>query len=274
MHTPVLLPEVLVALGAHIGGRQYIDCTGGEGGYTQALLDLGNTTLTLDADNIQAEHLTKHFNNTKANIVHANYKDVENIAQAHNYIPCDGVVFDLGLSFKQMIENGRGLSFKILDDTLDMRLNENDGVSAEEIINTYSEEMLKDMLIYNAEEIQAEALAKAISTYRRKYSIATVADLLSAVETVTTNTSTLARIFQALRIEANNEFAYLKEGLLGAMKCIKKEGIVVVVSFHSKEDRIVKQFAQAQGYKLKKVSVKRERAKFEKSAVIKVISFT
>lgn len=268
MHTPVLLPEVLDALLVSTGGR-YIDCTGGEGGYTQGIISRGGTVLTLDADPMQAAKLKMLFNN-KAIIEHANFKDVARVAKKHGFIPSDGVVFDLGLSYMQLIEGRRGFSYKALSEPLDMRLNAKAGKTAAWVLNTYPQDELEKLFIAYAEEPKAAVIARETVKRRKKHRFMVVDDVVSLLFMLGLRKS-VARVFQALRIEVNEELTNLVKGLEGALEILRENGRIVVVSFHSLEERKVKQFATQRNLETFTVPIRREREHFESSATIRVI---
>lgn len=270
MHTPVLLNSVLEVTKPYIGGR-FIDCTGGEGGYTKAFLENGSTVLTLDADEKQCAHLQTVFLDIEnVTIVRSNFKDIFAIAKKYDFYPADVIVFDLGLSYKQMIQNGKGFSYKMLDDPLDMRLSNEQSLTSADILNTYSEEQLVNMLEKNSEEVRAYEIARQLVASRKMEIFKSVRDLENSLDVIHVSQHTKARVYQALRIEVNDEFESLRKALHGAYNAINDKGIIVVVSFHSVEDRIVKFFAQEVGAHIVKPKIKKRKS-FERSAVLKVI---
>lgn len=255
MHTPVLLQQTIDGLNIREGGL-YIDATVGEGGHTRAMLEKGAKVLGFDRDIHQIEKLKEVIGNERLTLVHANFADMASVAPQYGFSKVDGIVFDLGLSWDQLKSLGRGLSYRNDGEPLDMRLDEEGELTAEYILNTYSDEDLYDLFARNSEEVKARDIAKSIVSYRKTKRYKTVGDLKRTIEKVMgPNTGkTNNRIFQALRIEVNNEFENLKQGLLGAVALLKPEGKAAIITFQSLEDRIVKQFIR--GHKLNQISKK------------------
>lgn len=279
MHTPVLLKEVINHLNIKEGGL-YIDATVGEGGYATEILKLGGRVLGIDLDKDQIENLGKNLElrikNGELKLVHGNFADVEKIAKENNFFPVEGIVFDLGLSMRQLTESRRGLSYKKEKEPLDMRLDLNEEMTAENYINTLSEQQLYDLFAKNSEEINSRPIAVSIVRSRAIRKIKTVGDLIRIIDKAVgeRDTGALRRIFQALRIEVNHEFENLKKGLDGAVKIIKKDGKIVVVTFHSLEDRIVKRFVKEHNlqFETKKPVTAKQDHVFERSAKLRIIT--
>lgn len=276
MHTPVLLKEVIDNLGVVPSGH-YIDATGGEGGYTKALLNQGAKVLTIDWDPKQVQNLKLKVQSYKnAKVIEGNFADIAAIAKENNFAPVDGIVFDLGLSMVQLKESGRGLSYQRLEEPLDMRINPNVKITAREIIKNSTEDQLYEIFASNSEEINSRAIAHHIVVTRQIRPINTVGDLLKVIDKAVGAKAqpVYSRIFQALRIEVNNEFENLKKGLNGASQILKETGKIVIITFHSLEDRIVKNYVRTAGLKLvnKKV-IKGDRSlSFERSAKLRIIT--
>ncbi len=278
MHTPVLLKEVIEHLNIKKGGL-YIDATVGEGGYTVEILKLGGRVLAIDLDQEQINNLSKNLEsriqNSELRLVQGNFRDIEKIAKEHDFFPLDGIVFDLGLSMRQLAESGKGLSYKNTNEPLDMRLDPNEEKTAADYINTLSVQNLYELFAKNSEEINSRAVADAVVRARTIRKIKTAGDLVRIIDGVLKerNQAVLARIFQALRIEVNNEFENLKKGLEGAMKLIKKEGRILVLTFHSLEDRIIKRFVREHNFQFetKKPITAKQGHIFERSAKLRVI---
>jgi len=277
MHTPVLLKEVIEALDIKKDGL-YIDATFGEGGYSQAILNKGGKVLGIDLDVEQINNNQLSMINLK--LVEGNFGDIEKIAKENDFFPVDGVVFDLGLSMKQISESGRGFSYKKLNEPLDMRMSLKSETKASDLVNHLSESELYEVFAKNSEEINSQAVAREIVHKRQFRKLETVNDLIDCIDKavlsrgIARNALTIyAKIFQALRIEVNQEFDNLKKGLIGASKIINKEGKIVVISFHSLEDRIVKNFSKTQGIKLlnKKPIMNKRGRSFEKSAKLRIL---
>jgi len=276
MHTPVLLNQVIEAMEIKKDGL-YVDATLGEGGYTKAIIEKGGKVLAIDLDTEQIDRYNietlERSNGVK--LVQGNFREIEKIAKENNFFPVDGVVFDLGLSMRQISQSGRGFSFKKLFEPLDMRMNSNNEMTAEYLLNHLSESELFDVFAKNSEEINSQKIAREVVIRRQSRRLEKVGDLIGCIDRAIgeIDNNAYKRIFQALRIEVNDEFENLKSGLEGAMKIIKKDGKVAVVTFHSIEDRIVKNFSKRIGIKLlnKKVIMNRRGRSFEKSAKLRLI---
>jgi len=273
MHTPVMLEAVMDALEVKNGGK-YIDATLGEGGHTSALLARSARVLAIDRDFHQVQTQKELLKDPNLIIEQGNFADIESIALRNGFTEVDGVLFDLGLSFGQLKDGGKGLSFKNDDEVLDMRLDDTVDRNASQILKQYSHEALVRVFMENAEEIQAEQITTVIEDKRRGKQLLTVGwlrDCVHAAKVSDANKSIL-RVFQALRIEVNDEFNNLKKGLAGAVKTISSSGLVAVISFHSLEDRIVKQFIRVNGYiqKTKKPLKGNELISYERSAILRV----
>jgi len=272
-HTPVLLKEAIESLNVKKGGL-YIDATFGEGGYSSEIIARGGKVLALDLDRDQIEKAKKTKKMPEAIFAEGNFARIEKIAVEKNYFPVDGVIFDLGLSWEQIDSSGRGFSYKRPNEELDMRLDQEKGEKAWEILFRLSENDLYELFAKNSEEIYSKEIAKEI---KRSKKIVYVKDLIIAIDRALKrkNDKVYARIFQALRIAVNNDFENLRFGLLGASRLIKKDGRIVVLSFHSLEDRLVKNFGRLNKMKSIHVSVDRKRhvRGFERSAKIRILYY-
>lgn len=276
-HTPVYEEEVVKALTPQ-KGKKYIDATLGESGHLKRISDTGATVLAIDADPEQVRKAEVLFKDTpNVTLATGNFADIEAIAEKNGFVPADGILFDLGLSYVQMVEAGRGFSYKKTDEPLDMRLDEESGEPAQVVLKRYTVEQLTNMLMRNAEEIHAEKIAEAIFNTRSIKPVLTVGDLNACIDKALglKDTKTYSRVFQALRIEVNKEFATIVQGLEGAWRILAPGGILAVISFHSLEDRIVKRFVTTIKYEIK-TSTKFKNYKnampFEKSALLRIIT--
>ena len=245
-HVPVLLPEVLAALQPQGGGR-FLDATFGAGGYTRALLDHPETrVLALDRDPtaVRAGASLVHSAGGRLTLVEARFSQLERIAESGGFLPLDGVVFDIGVSSMQIDDAARGFSFRG-DGPLDMRM-EGRGQSAADIVNAADEETLADILYFYGEERAARRIARAIVHDRVAQPFTTTKALAGLIERVAPSRPTdihpATKSFQALRIAVNDELGELLAGLVGAERALRPGGRLAVVTFHSLEDRIVKQF--------------------------------
>ena len=247
-HVPVMSDQVIEAL--HIKPRgNYIDGTVGLGGHTRAILEATDnkcTVLGIDKDpqvlKIAKKRLSQ-FGNSGI-LAQGNYANREDIGNKHNFMQPDGLVLDLGISSFQLEQNGRGFSF-LRDEYLDMRMNQTDSISAYEIINQTPEKELANIIWKYGEERQSRKIAKAIISHRP---ISTTGELATLVEKVThrrrpsrqkIHPATLT--FQAIRIAVNDELEQLKKTLNIVHHLLEpKSGRLAIISFHSLEDRIVK----------------------------------
>lgn len=283
MHTPVLLHEAIDALGVVAGGR-YIDATYGYGGHSAEIVKRGGRVLALEWDTqVVSQHKSPPTvvggppltdNQQSYTLIWSNYAAIEERAKEYHFAPCDGVIFDLGLSMGQISGSGRGFSYKALSDRLDMRIWEGLAQTAADIVTRYSEEELYELFAKYSQELNARPLARALVAARRTGSIGTVANLVQIIQkTVRKDThGTLKRVFQALRMEVNNELENIEKGLAGALKIIKPTGLIVVITFHETEDRLVKRFAQKNEVSLRTIKPKGSTiASFEKSAKIRIL---
>ncbi len=245
-HIPVLLREVIDALQPQSGGA-FLDATFGAGGYTRALLDYPDTrVLALDRDPtaVRDGAALVHTAGGRLKLVEARFSQLAQIADTEGFAPLDGVVFDIGVSSMQFDEAERGFSFRG-DGPLDMRM-EGRGQSAADIVNTADEETLADILYFYGEERASRRIARAIVHDRTLTPFITTKALAGLIERVAptrpTDIHPATKSFQALRIAVNDELGELLAGLVGAERILRNGGRLAVVTFHSLEDRIVKQF--------------------------------
>lgn len=252
MHTPVLLEHAIEALNVTPGAR-YIDATAGEGGHLSMILEKGGKVLGLDWDPSQIKNIQSLIKNDDLILEAGSYGDIESIAKKHEFAPVDGVLFDFGLSMKQIRESGRGFSYNNLNEPLDMRIDGKTGVTASEIINNYNAQELYETFSRYAEEFHSLSIAESIVRARTMRRIETVGGLIAAIDFAIAKCKMghrhgreiYATIFQALRIVVNEEFEQIKKGLEGAINILKPEGRIVIITFHSLEDRIVKRYIEA-----------------------------
>lgn len=245
-HTPVLLAEATEALRPRAGGR-YLDATFGAGGYTRAILAHADTrVLALDRDPnaIRDGYALVEEMRGRLTLVEARFSQLEKEARGQGFAPLDGIVFDIGVSSMQFDEAARGFSFRA-DGPLDMRM-EGRGASAADIVNEADEETLADILYFYGEERAARRIARAIVHDRVTAPFTTTRALAEMIARVAPSRAIdihpATKSFQALRIAVNDELGELLDGLIGAERVLAEGGRLVVVTFHSLEDRIVKQF--------------------------------
>ncbi|MBQ8481662.1 MAG: 16S rRNA (cytosine(1402)-N(4))-methyltransferase RsmH [Alphaproteobacteria bacterium] len=253
-HIPVMLKEVLQYLNPQ-NGEIYVDATFGNGGYSAAILDKAPCkVIALDRDPnvvIRANEL-KNMYGDRFEFRAGKFGDFADLVPEK----INGAVFDIGVSSMQLDEANRGFSFAKEAD-LDMRMS-CEGMSAKDIVNSLAEKELADMIFNYGEERKSRQIAQKIVEYRRKKRIETTTELADIIYTVLHRkygeTDPATRTFQALRIAVNDELGELERGLKGAANGLLKDGRLVVVDFHSLEDRIVKNFMKENGGKKVRIS--------------------
>lgn len=242
-HTPVLVEAALQYLRVSPGGR-YIDCTIGAGGHALAILrqaSPGGQILGLDADP-EALRLARSTLPSEAVLANANFAQLETIATIEGFQPVDGILFDLGLSSMQLGESGRGFAFSH-ESPLDMRFDPTQEVTAADIVNTYSESELAQLLFKYGEEPFGRRIARSIVANRPIHTTLELAHIVAeAVRSRKGRTHPATRTFQALRIAVNRELERLSTALPQAVNLLRPGGRLAVISYHSLEDRVVKQF--------------------------------
>jgi 16S rRNA (cytosine1402-N4)-methyltransferase len=240
-HAPVLLAEVLQALKPRDGGR-YVDGTFGGGGYTRAILDAADCkVIAIDRDPeaiARGQKLAREYEG-RLELVQGNFSELDTLVEGK----ADGVVLDLGVSSFQLDSAERGFSFRF-DAPLDMRMSKS-GSTAADLVNTADEKELTRIIAAYGEERQARRIARAIIAARPIERTAQLAEIVSRALGPAAARHPIhpaTRTFQALRIQVNDELGELERGLEAAERALAPEGRLVVVSFHSLEDRIVKRF--------------------------------
>ena len=246
VHVPVLAVEVVEALDVS-PGRRYIDCTLGGGGHSAAILarcQPGGTLLGIDADpqaiNLAQHNLYDYFESSV--IINDNFYNLEYICSRTGFSRADGILFDLGLSSLQLASAERGFSFQ-LNGPLDMRFNPDEQLTAADIVNRMPEAKLAQLILIYGEEPQANRIARNIVASRP---VADTADLAAIIAGTTGGhygkIHPATRTFQALRIAVNRELDHLTSALEQTLNCLAPGGRLAVISYHSLEDRIVKNF--------------------------------
>ncbi|MGB5018114.1 MAG: 16S rRNA (cytosine(1402)-N(4))-methyltransferase RsmH, partial [Candidatus Moraniibacteriota bacterium] len=259
-HIPVLLAETVDGL--HLKkGDVVVDATLGGGGHTLALLEKvlpGGRVISFDMDaqaidrflgRIENDPVAKQaYQDGHLILVHANFSHLEEELDRLGIERVNGIMADLGFSSDQIETPDRGLSF-LHDGPLDMRLNGEDALTAEEVIRRYSEERLAEIFSLYGDEPKAKRIARRITTERKRKEVRTTTELARIIEEAFSGAERRAigihpatRVFQALRIEVNREFERLNAFLLGATGKLAPGGRLAIISFHSGEDRIVKEF--------------------------------
>ena len=245
-HVPVLLEETVKALAVQPGGR-YIDCTLGSGGHAAAILEHsspGGQLLGIDADPdaIEVARARLEAYSDSILLVNENFVNLQTICIKYDFFPVNGILFDLGLSSLQLNGNGRGFSFQH-DAPLDMRLSPTQDITAADIVNTFSEIKLAQIIRAYGEEGYSHRIARRIVKERPIKTTRQLARLIGQVVGGRRGKIHPAtKTFQALRIAVNHELEHLEAALRQAVDLLGFEGRLVVISYHSLEDRIVKQF--------------------------------
>lgn len=246
VHVPVLVDEVIAALQPRPGGK-FIDCTIGLGGHAEAILEEispSGTLLGIDADpdaiKIGKDRLSDY--GETVTLVNDNFINLEAISERCHFHPVDGILFDLGVSSLQLDTAERGFSFH-LDAPLDMRFNPEQGLTASDIVNRFSEQELAKLIETYGEERHSRRIARHIVQNRP---VATTVELARLVERVLggkrARIHPATRTFMALRIAVNSELQNLELALRQTPNLLRSGGRLTVISYHSLEDRIVKQF--------------------------------
>jgi len=246
IHIPVMLNESLEYLNIK-AGNIVVDCTVGEGGHSVEILKrIGKKGLLvgIDKDKDALERAKNRLSSIGNNfiLIHNSFANFNDILEKLGIKEVQGIIADLGLSSLQLHESERGFSF-MKDGPLDMRMNQTADVTASLLVNSLPENELADIIYYYGEERLARRIAKAIVEYRRKKRIGTTLELARIVESVYGKRGRInpaTKTFQALRIAVNNELKDLEKFLKDAPLSLSKGGRIVILSYHSLEDRIVK----------------------------------
>tara|TARA_B110000971_G_scaffold185087_1_gene193083 strand:+ start:2054 stop:2953 length:900 start_codon:yes stop_codon:yes gene_type:complete len=242
-HSPVLLKESVDALAIKENGI-YIDVTFGGGGHSREILNRLGTSGRLFGFDQDPDALENTIEDTRFTLIPENFRYIARFLRFHGIKKVDGILADLGVSSHQFDEAERGFSTRF-DGDLDMRMNQKSKISAKEIISNYSEEKLAEILFLYGELRNSRNIAKTIVEKRQEEKIETSFQLKAALQQYLPNAvehKILAQIFQAIRIEVNEELEVLKEFLLQTPNLLKEEGRLSVISYHSLEDRLVKRF--------------------------------
>jgi len=241
-HVPVLLQEAVEGL-AIVPNGTYVDCTFGGGGHSRAILSKLGPKGRLIAFDQDADAAANLPNDQRLLFIPHNFRHLLRFLRLHNIIGVQGVLADLGVSSHQFDEAERGFSFRY-DAPLDMRMDRRSGQTAADVLNTYSSEKLQQVLSEYGEVTNARTLAQAIAQRRQVSPFGTINDLLQVLTPLSKGNPNryYAQVFQALRMEVNEETAVLKEMLAQLPQVLAPGGRAVVITFHSLEDRIVKQF--------------------------------
>ena len=244
-HNPVLLEACLEGLALKESGT-YVDVTFGGGGHTKAILDAIGSDGKVVAFDQDEDAIDNSWVDERLILIHQNFTYLQRFLRLHKVDKVDGILADLGVSSHQIDTPSRGFSTRF-DGPLDMRMNLSGGTSAKDVINTYTKEHLSDIFYQYGELTNARKIASKIVESREENPIETtleLVDLLRPIVPVKIQHKVLAQIFQALRIEVNQELEALKSLLEQSAEILKHNGRLCVISYHSLEDRLVKRFIQ------------------------------
>jgi 16S rRNA (cytosine1402-N4)-methyltransferase len=242
-HSPVLLHESIDALRIRPDGT-YVDVTFGGGGHSRLILQQLNENGRLIAFDQDADAVVNAIDDARFTLVKQNFRFLKNFLRLHQVIPVDGILADLGISSHQIDEPERGFSTRF-EGPLDMRMNQSVGMTAADLVNESDEPTLRKIFSTYGEVDNAGRLAKMIVQARNDSPILTVSRLKEVMEPCTPKGKEFqyqAKVFQALRIEINGELQALEQLLLQSVEVLKPEGLLAVISYHSLEDRLVKNF--------------------------------
>jgi 16S rRNA (cytosine1402-N4)-methyltransferase len=248
-HVPVLLEEAVDAMQVKPGGT-YVDCTFGGGGHSREILRRmggGGKLIAFDQDADARENLP---DDERIIFVPHNFRYLQRFLKLHKIQSVDGILADLGVSSHQFDESERGFSTRTDDAALDMRMDQRQEITARTILSDYSEQQLHKLFEQYGEVTNAKTLAKTIASARRSTPFKTVAAFKNAVHDVVKGNPNkyFAQVFQALRIEVNDEMGALKEMLQQVPAALNEGGRIAVITFHSIEDRMVKVFFKEGGF--------------------------
>ncbi len=245
-HLPVM-PEESVKLLNIVPGGTYVDVTFGGGGHSVKILEQleQGRLIAFDQDPDAAKN---RINDARFMFINQNFRYLENYLGFYQCIPVDGIFADLGVSSYQIDEPTRGFSYMFPDETLDMRMNSGSRMMASDILNGYTEQDLATVMFKYGELPFSRKLARAVVSRRSEQRLKKVSDLTDLIDRFVgpgKKFSIYSRVFQALRIEVNEEIKVLEELLEQALRVLKPGGRIVVISYHSLEDRLVKNFLRS-----------------------------
>jgi 16S rRNA (cytosine1402-N4)-methyltransferase len=244
-HKPVLLAEAVEGLNIQLGGV-YVDCTFGGGGHSAAILQLlgsGGRLVAFDQDADAARNVPA---DERLLFVPQNFRHLQRFLRLHKHTQVDGILADLGVSSHQFDEAERGFSTRF-DAALDMRMDQRQALTAAEVVKTFSEQQLHKMLEQYGGVTNAKTLAKLMVQQRSLQALNTISEFKQAVQSAVKGNPNkyFAQVFQALRIQVNDEFGALKEMLAQVPSLLKPGGRIAIITFHSAEDRIAKNFLRS-----------------------------
>lgn len=244
-HIPALLTETIDGLSVKPDGV-YVDCTFGGGGHARAILTLLGPKGKLFGFDQDEDAMANIPDDPRFTFVRGNFRFLKNYLRYFGVNKVDGILADLGVSFHHFDEAERGFSFRY-EGQLDMRMNRNSELTAAKILNTYTEEKLADVLYLYGELHQSRRIARAIINARSQQQLEQISSLMEVIRPFFAREKEkkdLARVFQALRIEVNRELEVLKSLLNQSVEMLNPEGRLVMITYHSLEDRLVKNFVR------------------------------
>ncbi len=248
-HQSVMFDESINGLAIKNNGL-YIDATFGRGGHTQGILDqLGNDgkVIAFDQDITAIDYAQQHFNDARLEVIHSPFSDMRTILSKKNQLgKINGILMDLGVSSPQLDNAERGFSFNA-DGPLDMRMNQTTGISASEWLATTNETEIANVIYQFGEERRSRHIASAIKRFQEETPLETtlqLANIIASVVKTKKNKHPATRTFQAIRIFINQELKQLSDTLEQTLDILAPKGRLSIITFHSIEDRIVKQFIQ------------------------------
>ena len=248
MHIPVLLNEIIEQIEPN---KNYVDCTLGFGGHSKEILKKNGPNGKVLGIEIDKEIFEKTIKDERLIAVNDSYVNLEKIVEKHNFKDISGILLDAGMSSYHIDLSGRGFSFNKDEPLL---MNYGSGISAEEIINEYSEDEIERILRKYGEEKFSRKIAKKIVEERKRKRIKSTLQLVEIVRKIVPRSkiNPATRTFQAIRIETNKELENLESVLPQALKLLNRSGKLFIISFHSLEDRIVKNFIKNNQLELNK----------------------
>jgi 16S rRNA (cytosine1402-N4)-methyltransferase len=241
-HIPVMLNECIKGLQIKPNGI-YVDVTFGGGGHSKEILKHLSDKGKLFAFDVDEDAKQNIPNDKRFTLIQANYRHLKRFLKLHGVTTVQGILADFGISSHQIDEPSRGFATRF-DAPLDMRMNTKEGISAKEVVNNYSAEQLQNVLGFYGEVINAKTLANKIIEQRAIQPIETTKELVEVCKTVSKGIEVkyLSQVFQAIRIEVNDELNAIKDFLQQSEEVLDKEGRLVIMSYHSLEDRLTKNF--------------------------------
>lgn len=244
-HIPALLPRTIEALDIRPGGI-YVDVTFGGGGHSKAIVERlsaaeGGRLYAFDQDE---DAIRNAFSDERLTLIHGNFRFLRNFLRFYGADAVDGILADLGVSFHHFDDPGRGFSFRF-EGPLDMRMNRRSALTAAKVVETYDESRLADIFYLYGEMKNARRIARALVKARAEAPVDTVERFMSIIAPAINprqEKKELAQVFQALRIEVNDEIAALRSLLTQSLQMLRPSGRLAIITYHSLEDRLVKNF--------------------------------